>query len=70
MEYGETCIPGRMTGLCKILTVIDVKLFMVQSVATRIKSINQVNQKSQNFSFSKSIIFSRIRDFAGFSTRK
>jgi hypothetical protein len=28
MEYGETCIPGRMADLCKILTVIDVKLFM------------------------------------------
>jgi hypothetical protein len=41
MEYGETCVPGRMATLCKILTVIDVKLFMVQSVATRIKSINQ-----------------------------
>jgi hypothetical protein len=49
MEYGETCIPGRMAGLFKILTVIDVKLFMVQSVATRIKSINQL-----------SIFFSRI----------
>jgi hypothetical protein len=41
MEYGETYIPGRMADLCKILTVIDVKLFMVQSVANRIKSINQ-----------------------------
>ncbi len=27
MEYRETCIPGRMATLCKILTVIDVKLF-------------------------------------------
>jgi hypothetical protein len=41
MEYGKTCIPGRMAGLCKLLTVIDVKLFMVQSVSTRVKSINQ-----------------------------
>ncbi len=44
MEYWETYIPGRMAGLRKILTVIDVKLFMVQSVATRIKSINQENK--------------------------
>jgi hypothetical protein len=41
MEYGETCIPGRMADICKnILTVIEVKLFMVQSVATRIESIH------------------------------
>jgi hypothetical protein len=26
MEYGETCIPGRMDDLHKSLTVIDVKL--------------------------------------------
>jgi hypothetical protein len=44
MEYGETCISGRMADLYKILAVIDVKLFMVQSVATRIKS-NQVKKK-------------------------
>jgi hypothetical protein len=48
MEYGETCIPGRMAGLCKLLTVIDVKLFMVHSVATRIKSINQSTNQSKS----------------------
>jgi hypothetical protein len=38
---GKLVFPGEWLVYIKILTVIDVKLFMVQSVATRIKSINQ-----------------------------
>jgi hypothetical protein len=46
---GKLVFPGEWLVYVKLLTVIDVKLFMVQSVATRIKSINQ----SERFSFSK-----------------
>jgi hypothetical protein len=53
MEYGETCILGRMATLCKLLTVINVKLFMVQSVATRIKSINQSINRKANLNYQK-----------------
>jgi hypothetical protein len=31
MEYGETCIPGRMDDLPTILTVADVKLYYILS---------------------------------------
>ncbi len=31
MEYGETCIPGRMDDLHKSLTVADVKLYCDES---------------------------------------
>jgi hypothetical protein len=38
---GKLVFPGEWLIYVKILTVIDVKLFMVQSVATRISKINQ-----------------------------
>ncbi len=31
MEYGETCIPGRMDNLHTILTVADVKFWCDES---------------------------------------
>jgi hypothetical protein len=62
MEYGETCIPGRMAGLCKLLTVIDVKLFMVHSVATRIKSINKEISKHCRNSVEDKTVFHNIQN--------